>query len=214
MSLAHDLYQIIPESRTRTRLIDRHSYARDASFYRLIPQAVVKVKEEAEIQALFRYSQKEKVPLVFRAAGTSLSGQSITDGILVEATEHWRDYKIAADGDTISLQPGIVGARANQLLAPLGRKIGPDPASINSAMIGGIVANNASGMCCGVLQNSYHTMASIRAVLPDGYILDTADPAADEKLAAECPTIHQGLLTLRERLLKDEKLSARVRDKY
>ena len=116
MSLSSNLQQIIAHDRVRTRLIDRHSFARDASFYRLIPQAVVKVANEAEVQALFKYSQRNKIPLVFRAAGTSLSGQAITDGILVEATEHWRDYKIAANADTISLQPGIIGAHANRLL--------------------------------------------------------------------------------------------------
>ena len=214
MALSHDLQRIITHDRVKTRLIDRHSYARDASFYRLIPQAVVKVANESEVQALFNYSQRKKIPLVFRAAGTSLSGQAITDGILVEATEHWRAYNIALDASTISLQPGIIGAHANRLLAPLGRKIGPDPASINSSMIGGIVANNASGMCCGVQENSYHTLASIRAILPNGYIIDTADSAADEKLAAACPMVHSGLLALRERILGDTKLSARIRDKY
>src|SRR6187431_817697 len=77
---------------------------------------------------------------------------------------------------SITLQPGVVGAAANRRLAPLGRKIGPDPASIDAAMIGGIAANNASGMCCGTAQNSYHTLAGMRVVLADGTVVDTRDP--------------------------------------
>ena len=214
MSIAGDLARIIPLQRRKTRLIDRHRYARDASFYRLIPQAVVQVENELEVIKLLEYARTQGIPLVFRAAGTSLSGQAITDGILVEAVQHWRHHHISVNADVISLQPGIIGARANQLLAPWGRKIGPDPASINAAMIGGMVANNASGMCCGVKDNSYHTLASIRAVLPNGYILDTGLPGADTRLAREFPELHAGLLELRDRIRADEKLSARIRDKY
>lgn len=214
MSLAADLKRILPSERVKTRLIDRHSYARDASFYRLIPQAVVKPRNEDDIQALFSYSRKAGIPLVFRSAGTSLSGQAITDGILVETVHDWKDHHISEDAAEIRLQPGIIGAKANQLLAPLSRKIGPDPASINAAMIGGMVANNASGMCCGVKENSYHTMASIRAILPNGHILDTGDPHADERLREDCPDLHTGLLRLRDEVRGNELLTARIRDKY
>jgi hypothetical protein len=74
--------------------------------------------------------------------------------------------------------PGIIGAEVNRRLAPLGRKIGPDPASINAAKIGGIAANNSSGMCCGTAQNSYNTLAAIRVLLADGTVLDTGDSSS------------------------------------
>jgi D-lactate dehydrogenase len=108
------------------------------------------------------------VPVTFRAAGTSLSGQAVTDSVLIQLREGWRGHEILENGQAIRLQPGVIGARANQLLAPFGRKIGPDPASINSCMVGGIAANNASGMCCGTAQNSYRTVRDIRVILADG----------------------------------------------
>src|SRR5262245_63967328 len=121
---------------------------------------------------------RHRASVTFRAAGTSLSGQAITDSVLVMLGDRWRAIRVSADAETISLQPGVIGAAANRRLASLGRKIGPDPASIDAAMIGGIAANNASGMCCGTAQNSYHTLAGLRVVLADGTILDTRDAAS------------------------------------
>ncbi len=213
-ALTDHLSRIIPPERLLTRLIDRHAYARDASFYRLVPQVVVRPRSEQEIVALLELARAERVPLVFRGAGTSLSGQAITDGILVEIGRYWRGIEVEAGGDRILLQPGVIGAHANHRLRAHGRKIGPDPASLNACFIGGIVANNASGMCCGVHHNAYHTMASIRFVLPSGNTFDTADPDADNRLRDHEPAIHQGLLDLRARVLADEALCARIRDKY
>ena len=116
--------------------------------------------------------------MTFRAAGTSLSGQAISDSVLIVLGDNWNGREIRGQGTQIRLQPGVIGAQANAWLAPFGRKIGPDPASINACKIGGIVANNASGMCCGTAQNTYHTLAGIRLVLADGSRLDTEDAAS------------------------------------
>lgn len=205
---------ILPEDRIKGRLIDRHRFARDASFYRLIPKVVVQPINEKEITDLFAYSQQSKIPLVFRAAGTSLSGQSITDGILVEVSNKWQKYSFDQESGTIELEPGLIGTHVNRSLAPHGRKIGPDPASLDACMIGGIIANNASGMCCGVKDNAYHTMDSLRFILPNGQIYDTQDAGCDQLLLKQAPDIHQGLLALRKRILADKTLFGRVRDKY
>ncbi|MCF6238626.1 MAG: FAD-binding oxidoreductase, partial [Candidatus Marinimicrobia bacterium] len=214
MSIIEDLKNILPEDRIKNRLIDRHSYARDASFYRLIPEVVVQPENEQEIIDLFNYSQRVNLPLVFRAAGTSLSGQSITDGILVEVSRKWQEFIFDKEQQTIQLEPGLIGGQVNRRLAAYGQKIGPDPASLDAAMIGGIIANNASGMCCGVKDNAYHTMDSIRFILPNGQTYDTQDEAADGQLEQQAPQIHSGLLKLRERLLADKALYERIRDKY
>ena len=208
------LKAILPEDRIKARLIDRHSFARDASFYRLIPKVVVQPVSEEEIIQLFAYSQQSKIPLVFRAAGTSLSGQSITDGILVEVSNKWQDFFFDMERGTIQLEPGLIGGQVNQRLARYGRKIGPDPASLDACMVGGIIANNASGMCCGVKDNAYHTMDSVRFVLPNGQTYDTIDESSDGQLLERSPEIYQGLLDLRERVLADKTLYKRVRDKY
>jgi D-lactate dehydrogenase len=178
--LREALLRIVAPERVLTRPIDRLAFAADASFYRLIPQAVVLAKGTEEIQALFRFSHETRIPLTFRAAGTSLSGQAITDGVLVEAARHWRGAWVEDGGKKIRVQPGIIGGHVNQLLRPYGVKMGPDPASINACMMGGILSNNSSGMCCGVAQNAYHTLRSIKFVLPSGTLVDTAAPDAEE----------------------------------
>jgi D-lactate dehydrogenase len=196
------------------RPIDLIAFASDASFYRLIPKAVVLAKNLAEIEKLFEFSQREGIPMTFRAAGSSLSGQSISDGLLVEVARHWRDLKVEDGGKKIRLQPGVIGARANQLLAPFGAKIGPDPASIATCTIGGILSNNSSGMCCGVQQNAYHTLASMKFMLPSGTVIDTSHPEADEQFHAREPELARGILELKARLENDSGLRERVRSKY
>ncbi len=213
-SILENLTSILPEDRIRSKLIDRHRFARDASFYRLIPEVVVQPVNEKEIIDLFSFSHQNGIPLVFRAAGTSLSGQSVTDGILVEVSHHWQEFFFDKENGTIQLEPGLIGGHVNRRLAPHGRKIGPDPASLDACMIGGIVANNASGMCCGVKDNAYHTMDSIRFILPNGQTYDTIDDDCDEQLKQNAPDIYKGLQDLRKRILADKNLYKRVRDKY
>ena len=166
--LGNALARIVEPERVLSRPIERIAYAADASFYRLIPQAVVLAKSVEEVQGLFRFSRTHRVPMTFRAAGTSLSGQAVTDGILVEAAKHWRQIRVEDEGKRVRVQPGVIGGHVNQALKAYRAKIGPDPASINACMMGGILANNSSGMCCGVTQNAYHTLHSITFVLPSG----------------------------------------------
>lgn len=194
------------------------AFASDASFYRLVPQAVARPRHPEEIRALFAWSHAEQIPLVFRAGGTSLSGQAITDGVLVDVSRHWRAFSAHEQAGVaaaiVSAQPGVVGGHLNAFLQPFGRKIGPDPASIQSCMMGGIVANNASGMCCGVQQNTYHTLDSLVFILPDGSCYDTAKPEDKARFEQEQAALCATIMALRERLQQDEALSARVRRKY
>ena len=172
------LLEFIPEERLVTDPLRLLTWGTDASFYRLVPQLVVVAESEQEVIRLLAACAELATPVTFRAAGTSLSGQAITDSVLVLLGDNWRRCEIGVDAATITLQPGVIGAAANRHLAHFGCKIGPDPASIDSAMIGGIAANNASGMCCGTAQNSYHTLAGLRVVLADGTVLDTRDAAS------------------------------------
>jgi D-lactate dehydrogenase len=208
------LTRIVDRERILSRPIDRIAYASDASFYRLIPQAVVQSRTVQEIQALFRFSHEHRIPLTFRAAGTSLSGQAITDGILVECARYWRQVTVEDGGNRVRVQPGVIGGHVNQVLKPYRRKIGPDPASINTCMMGGILANNSSGMCCGVSQNAYHTLDSLTFVLPSGTTIDTADPRADQIFREQEPRMAQGLLELKHEIEAQPGLAARIRSKY
>ncbi len=212
--LHDELKQILPEESILHRPIDLIAFASDASFYRLIPQAVVFPKTVEEIQALFRYSQQRQIPIAFRASGTSLSGQSITNGILVEVKRYWRGLRVEEDGKKLRVQPGVIGAQANLILQPFHTKIGPDPASIQACAVGGILSNNSSGMCCGVTQNAYHTLDSLTFLLPSGTLIDTANPDADRIFCQQEPKLAAGLLELRRQILANEALSQRIRSKY
>jgi len=214
VELREALAAMLSPTRVLTRPIERIAYASDASYFRLIPQAVVQPDSVDEIGTLFSFMRKRGIPLTFRAAGTSLSGQSITDGILVDISKHWRQISVEEGGARLRVQPGVIGAYANAILHPYQRRIGPDPASIDACMLGGIIANNSSGMCCGVQENAFHTMHSLTFVLPNGLILDTSAPDAERKLKGETPEIWQGLLDLQARLFADEKLRERVRLRY
>lgn len=201
MELQARLSQIIPSSRIHARLIDRIAYANDASYFRLVPQAVVQPNSTGEIQALFKFTQQNKIPMTFRAAGTSLSGQAVTDGILVDISKHWDKFSIEDDATHIRFQPGLVGGFLNNALKPYKRRIGPDPASIDACMMGGILANNSSGMCCGVTENAYRTIHSMTFVLPNGFSLDTATQNANQIFENEQPHLAKGLLELKRRIL-------------
>ena len=204
----------IDPARILIRPIDRIAFASDASFYRLIPQAIVQPQGVEEIKHIFRFSHQHRIPLVFRAGGTSLSGQAITDGILVDIGRYWRSHRVEQNGHTIRVQPGLIGQHANNALKLYRRKIGPDPASIASCRMGGILANNASGMCCGVAQNSYHTLSSLTFILPSGTQIDSADPNANNILRMLEPYLCKTLLRLKAEIESDPRLAARIRHKY
>ena len=179
-SFYDEVSQFIPTSRLFTDPLHTIAYGTDASFYRLVPKVVIWADNSQEVSHILKVSSKLSLPVVFRAAGTSLSGQAITDSILIVTSRDWRGIKINEDASLVTLDPAVVGAAANERLLPYGKKIGPDPASIGAAMIGGIAANNASGMCCGVADNSYKTLHSMKIVFHDGSEVDTADEKSKE----------------------------------
>lgn len=212
--LLQDLQPLLPRERLITDPLRTLAYGTDASFYRLIPKIVIKAETEAEVVTVLRHAHRHNIAVTFRAAGTSLSGQAISDSVLLIAGAFWQRHEILDKGARIRLQPGVIGAQANRCLAPYGRKIGPDPASINAAMIGGIAANNASGMCCGVAQNSYHTVASLRLILADGTVVDTADAASRQAFAGSHGALLERLASLAKKVHAQPALAERIRHKF
>lgn len=208
------LSHVIPRERLIGDPLRRIAYGTDASFYRLVPRLVIIVENEAEVRHVLSVASRHDVPVTFRAAGTSLSGQAISDSLLMILGDGWRGAKIAPGGGIIRLQPGVIGAAANRMLAAHGRKIGPDPASIATAKIGGIAANNASGMCCGTAQNSYHTLESMRLILADGTVLDTADSESRDAFAQSHAALLDALANMGWAARADHRLSALIRRKF
>ena len=204
---------ILPADRIYTDELRTLAWGTDASEYKLTPKAVLRASDEKEVSRVLEVASRLGLPVTFRAAGTSLSGQAISDSILLVAGKNWEKWQYHED-TSVTLQPGIVGARVNQLLAPFGRHFGPDPASIGSCMVGGIVANNASGMSCGTHANSDKMLLSARMVLADGTVLDTASEASRSAFREKHPEIINGIQQLRKEVTADEKLARRIEYKY
>lgn len=210
----HEISGFIPDERIYTDDLRLLTWGTDAGFYRLIPQIVVRSMNEDEVSRLLALADKHNLPVTFRAAGTSLSGQSISDSILIVAGKHWEKYSISEDLETITLQPGIIGERVNQILKPFGRKFAPDPASVKSAMVGGIVMNNASGMNCGTHANSDKMLLTARIVFADGTILDTSGEQSKENFRKSKPGFIEKIEQLRDYVQADEPFLSRILHKY
>ena len=213
-AFVRDVEQLIAQDRRFSDPLSTLAFGTDASFYRLIPKLVIRVESEDEVVELLRLARRDQVPVTFRAAGTSLSGQAISDSVLIVLGDNWNAKEIRGQGTQIRLQPGVIGAQANAWLAPFGRKIGPDPASINACKIGGIVANNASGMCCGTAQNTYHTLAGLRVVLADGTRVDTEDANNVAAFRQSHAPLLEQLATLARETRANPELAAKIRHKY
>ena len=199
---------------TSTEPVIRYTWGTDAGFYRLIPQVVAFPKNENELATLVKHAREMTLPVTFRAAGTSLSGQAITDSILIVIGEKWNKHRVLDEGKSIELEPGIRGGRVNAILRPFGRKFGPDPASLNACMVGGIVMNNASGMSCGTWANSDKLLESIRLILTDGTILDTGSEESIRTFKTTHQEIIDGIRKIRDDIRADQELTERIRYKY
>ena len=208
------LSRVLPAKQVITDNLRRLAYGTDASFYRLTPEVVAVIESEEEVQALLQTARAHGKPVTFRAAGTSLSGQAVTDSVLALTGDGFASCEIGPGAATVRVGPGIIGGEVNYRLAPFGRKIGPDPASINACKIGGIAANNASGMCCGTAQNSYRTMAGMRVVLADGTLLDTEDADSVARFRRSHAQLIHTLEQMGDATRADETLAARIRHKY
>ncbi len=209
-----EIGSFIPSDRIYTDDLRRLAWGTDAGFYRMTPQIVIRSDNEAEVSQILATATAHGLPVTFRAAGTSLSGQAISDSILVVAGKHWEEYRVASDAKSITLQPGVIGANVNKILAPLGRTFGPDPASLKSCMVGGIVMNNASGMSCGTHANSDKELLSARIVFADGTVLDTGDASSRAEFMRTHASFVKAIETLRDDVLADKHLTERIRFKY
>src|SRR5436190_2097160 len=212
--LRRELTGLLGADRVLTRVIDLVRYASDASPYRLLPKAVVMARDAEDIGKILDYGRRSGAAVTFRAGGTSLNGQSQTDGILVDVRRHWRGVEVLEDGARARVKPGTVLGHANRVLRRHGRKLGPDPASTDIACVGGVLANNSGGMRCGIVADSYSTVRSLTFVLPSGTLIDTAAPDAAERFAEAEPELARGLAEIRDEIRGDESLATRIRKKF
>ena len=186
----------------------------DASLYRIVPKAVVKVNSEEEVIRLLQFCNSENVPVTFKAAGTSLSGQTVSDALLMEIGQGFDFSAITDNGHLATFGVGLTGMAANRMLQRYRRKIGPKPASIHSAKIGGIVSNNASGSSYGIRHNSYNTVKSMRIVFVDGWLLDTSDSISCENFINAHPAFVAQIRALHREVTENEQVKARILEKF
>ncbi|MGE5282735.1 MAG: FAD-binding and (Fe-S)-binding domain-containing protein [Chloroflexota bacterium] len=212
--LRGELERLLGADRVLARASDIVRYASDASPYRLFPQAVVMARDADDVAKVLDHGRRNGVPVTFRAGGTSLNGQGQSDGILVDVRRHFGGVAVEDGGERARVKPGTVLGHANRVLAPYGRKLGPDPASTDIACVGGVIANNSGGMRCGVTRDSYSTVRSMTLVLASGTKIDTAEPGAAERFAAEEPELAAGLAAIRDEIRADAELSERIRRKF
>ncbi len=212
--LRGELEALLGADRVLARASDIVRYASDASPYRLLPRAVVMARDARDVSKLLAYGRANDVPVVFRAGGTSLNGQGQGDGILVDVRRHFGGVAVEDGGELARVKPGTVLGHANRVLAPHGRKLGPDPASTDIATVGGVIANNSGGMRCGTTSDSYSTVRSLTFVLPSGTTIDTAAPGAADRFSAEEPELAAGLAAIRDEIHADAELGERIRRKF
>ncbi|WP_371612061.1 FAD-binding and (Fe-S)-binding domain-containing protein [Streptomyces clavifer] len=213
-ALRADLTALLGAEKVLWKVSDLVRYASDASPYRFLPQVVVVPEDIDDISAILSYAHGKGRDIVFRAAGTSLNGQAQGEDILVDVRRHWTGIEVLDGGARARIRPGTTVMRANITLARHGRLLGPDPASAIACTVGGVVANNASGMTAGTTRNAYRTVSSLTFVLPSGTVVDTAGPDADEELRHAEPGLCDGLLALKAEIEADAPLVARIRAKY
>ena len=209
-----DICSFIPFERVLCDEQARLAWGTDAGFYRLIPKIVVFPETDDHVSQILINAARSELSVTFRAAGTSLSGQAVSDSVLIIAGHLWDKYIINGAGETITLQPGVVGERVNQLLKTYDRKFSPDPASLKSARIGGIVMNNASGMSCGTHANSDRTIVSARIIFADGTILDTGNTDSRDLFAQKKSDFLRNIEFLRDDVRRNESLVTRIKHKY
>ncbi|MFE2146655.1 FAD-binding and (Fe-S)-binding domain-containing protein, partial [Streptomyces sp. NPDC059456] len=212
--LRTELTELLGAEKVLWKVSDLVRYASDASPYRFVPQVVVIAEDVDDVSAVLSYAHGRGREVVFRAAGTSLNGQALGEDILVDVRRHWAGIDVLEGGRRARIRPGTTVARANAALARHGRVLGPDPASAVACTLGGVVANNASGMTAGTTRNSYRTLSSLTFVLPGGTVVDTADPLADEELGRAEPALCRGLMEIKREIEADPGLVARIRAKY
>jgi D-lactate dehydrogenase len=208
------LQKVIPQARLYDNYLYRLAKGTDASIYRLIPKLVVRVESESELKTVIKACSELQIPLTFKAAGTSLSGQTVTDSVLVELGYNWNKISVVKEGEEIIMQCGVVGDHANLALKRYGRKIPPSPASINAAMIAGIVANNASGNSYGIAYNSYNTITGMKLIFADGAELDTRSQASRSHFSTTHPEILKKLTALSEKVKNTPEMADKIRHKY
>ena len=196
--------------------MSRKLYATDASVYREIPQAVAFPKNEQDIRKLVSFARTHHTSLIPRTAGTSLAGQVVGRGIVVDVSRHFnRIIEIDAKRGRVRVQPGVVRNELNLALVPHGIFFAPETSTQNRCMIGGMVGNNACGANSVVYGSTREHVTSARAVLSDGSIAEFG-PLSSNEFEGKCAgdTLEAAIYRETKRLLGDPENRAEINRQF
>ena len=158
-------------------------YATDASAYRMLPLAVAYPKNSEDIVKLIQFATENKISLTPRTAGTSLAGQTVGNGIIVDVSKYFtRIISFDADKKTVTVQPGVIRDELNLYLKPYGLFFGPNTSTSNRCMMGGMVGNNSSGTTSIRYGVTRDKIVEIKAILSDGSLATFKELTSDEFL--------------------------------
>jgi len=168
-------------------ILHRVAFSTDASIYRIVPECIVVPRSVEDIVAVVQVAATEGIPIAPRGAGSGLAGESLCAGIVLDMT-HMTRIDVHDHGETVTCEPGAVLDDVNAALAPLGRKIGPDPSSGNRATIGGSVANNATGAHSLIYGHLDEHVQSMEIVTSDAQVMTVTDqmPRESSRLSRLC----------------------------
>ncbi|AXE39177.1 FAD-binding and (Fe-S)-binding domain-containing protein [Acidipropionibacterium virtanenii] len=212
-ALVAELRQSLGQPAVTQDTLDLAAASVDASHYLLTPGALVRARSVSDVAAAMAAAKRHKVSLNFRSGGTSLSGQGLTSGLMVDTRRAFRGIQVLDAGKRVRVQPGATVQAVNTVLGRLGRKLGPDPASSVACTLGGVIADNSSGMSCGTVANTYKTLESMVIVLTSGTVVDTGDPDCEDTLAAAEPQLVETLLALRDQCRRED-LATEIRHQF
>lgn len=212
--LLSELNKCFDRSQIKDSELYRELYARDASYFSILPQLIVRPESVDQIIQLISIVNKYDQHLTFRAGGTSLAGQTVGDGIICELRTAWKGYEVRNQGKQIWFEPGLTCRQLNQLLSSYQTKLGPDPASSRAAMMGGVLANNSSGMQAGTEFNSYRMLRSLTFVMANGNKYDSADLADRKRFEKDEDVLCTTLMRIRSEIMSDSAIKEKIVRKY
>ena len=175
--------------------LSRIAQAHDASHYLLVPRGIMRPDSADQVARIMAAADRCNLQVSFRAGGTSLSGQATTDAVMVDTRRRFQDIEVLDNGRKVRVQPGATIQMVNAYLSLYKRKLGPDPASSSACTIGGVVANNSSGMHCGTQFNTYQTLDSLVFILPSGTVINSADHDAEQQFRTQEPELFDARLS-------------------
>lgn len=178
----------------------RTLYATDASVYKERPLAVAFPEDESDIRLLIQFAREHGIPLIPRAAGTSLAGQVVGSGIVVDISKTFTEIpEVNSEERWVRVQPGVIRDELNMYLKPHGLFFGPETSTSNRAMIGGMVGNNSSGANSVVYGTTRDNILEVKGFLSDGSYVVFTDLSSDEfqgKMAGEKESLETACIVI------------------